>query len=61
MPDQVAFLIELQNRRRRRAALRDGRSGGGVLFAGFERTDAMNDPDMACGVGRTPMVWPRIQ
>ena len=50
--DQIAFLIELKNRRRGRAALRDGRIGGGMLFAGFERTDAMDDPDVILRVGR---------
>ncbi len=52
VPDQVSLLIELQNRRRRRAALRDGWIGGGVLLAGFEGTDAVNDPDMTLQVGR---------
>ena len=68
MSDEVAFLIEFENRRRGRAALRDLRIGGGVLFTGFERPNAMNDPDVILGVGRdadglaeNPMIRERLR
>ena len=65
--DQVAFFIEFENRRGRRAALCRGRIGGGVLFARFERAAAMDDPDMVIGIHRyadrlphEPMVRQRL-
>ena len=68
MSDEVAGLIELQHRRRRRAALRDWRIRGGVQFTRFERSGAMNDPDMvlrvhrnADGLAHDPVVGQRLR
>ena len=50
--DQIAGLIELEHRRRRRAALRGRRIRGRVHFARLERAGAMNDPDVILRVDR---------
>src|SRR5260370_9282503 len=52
MPDEVALLVELQNRRSRKAPLRGGWLRVGVNFHGFERSSAMNDPNVVLGVHR---------
>ena len=66
--DQVARLIELENRRRRSAALRGGRIGGGMQLARFQRAGPMNDPDMvlridgdADGLSQNPVVRQRLR
>jgi hypothetical protein len=57
--DEVACFIELENRRRRLAALRldhtsppfwTGRIGSVVVLHGFERGLSMHDPDMVIGI-----------
>ena len=67
MMQQIALLIELQHRRRGGATLRGLRSGGGVLFTRFERSGAMNDPDVilvihrdADGLAHDPVVGQRL-
>src|SRR5439155_17833861 len=66
--DQIAFLIELQNRGRRSAALRNWRIRCRVYFTGFERPCAVNDPDMILSIDRhadrlthNPMVRQRLR
>jgi hypothetical protein len=44
--DQIAGCVELENRRRRGAALRRRRVRRRMHFARLERAGAMNDPDM---------------
>src|SRR6516225_8484191 len=51
-PDEISFLIELQNGRSSRAALRYGRVRRGVQFAALERALPMNDPDVVLTVDR---------
>ncbi len=50
MAEEVALFIELENRWRRRATLRRGRRGGGMLFAGFKRSRPMDDPNVILGI-----------
>src|SRR5205823_14528013 len=52
MADQRAGRIELENRRRRRTALRRRRVGRRVHFARLERAGAMDDPDVILRVDR---------
>ena len=48
--DQIAGGVELENRRRRRAALRGRRIGRRVHLARLERAGAMDDPDVVLGI-----------
>src|SRR5207248_3495126 len=50
--DQVAGGVELENRRRRSAALRGRRRGRGVDLAGLEGSRAMDDPHVILCVDR---------
>ena len=68
VPDEIALFVELENRRRRHAALRGGRIRGGVIFHSFERSAAVNDPDVILGVDRNadghaqqPMIRQRLR
>src|SRR6202040_3969818 len=50
--EEVALLVKLQNRRRRRAAFRGGGTRCRVVFHSFERAPPMNDPNMVLTVDR---------
>jgi hypothetical protein len=64
---KIARLIEFQNRRRGRTALRGRWSRSGMYLAGFQRSGAMNDPHMILGIHRhadglaqNPMIGQRL-
>jgi hypothetical protein len=68
MADQIAGGIELEDGRRRSAALRDRRGGRRVDLARFERAGAMDDPDVvarvhgdADGLPENPLVGERLR
>jgi hypothetical protein len=52
MADQISRRVELEDRRRRRAALRGRRIGGRVHLAGLQRAGAVDDPDVILRVDR---------
>jgi len=56
---KIARLIEFQNRRRGRTALRGWRGRGGMHLAGFKRPGAMDDPHVILRIHRHPDGLPK--
>src|SRR5215467_4362136 len=50
--DEITFLIELENRRSRRAALSNLRLRRRMQLTSFERSRAMNNPDVILRINR---------
>ena len=60
-PIRLPSSIELENRRRGQAAFRRGRIGRGIVLFGFERTRAVNDPDVVLCIDRNADRLPSTQ